>query len=911
MVSTALNDVSIVRTPKQLTVMAPGIHYEDAEAQEWIVQKFGAMDVWKTACLQNITSKNPLFESSQQDRLNFVRQIVMSDVNVTEILQSAEAHAKCLAKEREILQAEVSGMNRVRSAEMPPREKAWCQMTLPDLRQEMQNLQLAADDLGLKFANLDKMRETTADLRAQCQVLESEMDGDLETPTQAQIEHFGQRDVAAEWQVLEQNAEVYRRHLLRITGVATKLVQVKTDLEELAVVVDESVDLPSLHENEEKLAAYERQVRDSKLLGCSCPQDLTQYEWDMAMEDLKTWRQKKHALVKYLQDKWQLEEEERRIFQESAKFQPVAGDIPTDSIQADVVKLELLQPHLAELGLEDTDIASPDLSELLTELDRTVLNSEKASVWARAQELYGMITERSDARDRTEDINRTKERLFELGLPKMQCPNCDQTLVISNGNLEPAAANAEDIDRVKDRLEKFSTETKKHDECVRMTKEIRSMVLDKDFQGRKPLSDRELSTIVRKKEVVQMAANILRQLPKYALDGRSRQWVLKHGVQYADVLSQVKRLNARRRSLEVDSHYFRDMLVGDDQSSLEEVASAWWTRDTIREWRPSMMECLDSMNITFYRDPPEYQMDDLKNQIRARELTKELTHLENSLSLDRNAPEFELPQFPVYEALEKAFFEDITDMKSFNTAMDQIKSIRAHVAKQQKHFDLWKANQDKKSRLDTVRLALHENLPNLEMMEKSRQEHASLVSKIQMLAAYIPWASAEEQIDGLEKSIAENKVEEGQVKQLVQCTRFAENEFLCNDLDVISNRVSAILEDFFDEPISIQIKLDRMLRSKPQTKPCVHVKINFRGQQLENVNSLSDGQRLRIVIAIAVVLAQDNAFPMFFVDESFSTLDPDLRFTALELLKRYFPNKAIVVVIHDDAVAAHNNVVAL
>lgn len=109
--------------------------------------------------------------------------------------------------------------------------------------------------------------------------------------------------------------------------------------------------------------------------------------------------------------------------------------------------------------------------------------------------------------------------------------------------------------------------------------------------------------------------------------------------------------------------------------------------------------------------------------------------------------------------------------------------------------------------------------------------------------------------------------------------------------------LNQILQEIFDN-IQIEIGMFKKVKGKNILKPQFNMKVLLKGNEYDNLNFLSGGEKDRISIALLVTLSvlTNNKFIMF--DESMSSLDEEMRNQTLNLIKKYLPDKTVLNICH-------------
>ena len=109
--------------------------------------------------------------------------------------------------------------------------------------------------------------------------------------------------------------------------------------------------------------------------------------------------------------------------------------------------------------------------------------------------------------------------------------------------------------------------------------------------------------------------------------------------------------------------------------------------------------------------------------------------------------------------------------------------------------------------------------------------------------------------------------------------------------------LNQILQEIF-ENIQIEIGMFKKIKGKNTVKPQFNIKVLLKGNEYDNLNFLSGGEKDRISIALLVTLSVITNNKFLMLDESMSSLDEEMRNQTLNLIKKYLPDKTVFNVCH-------------
>lgn len=125
------------------------------------------------------------------------------------------------------------------------------------------------------------------------------------------------------------------------------------------------------------------------------------------------------------------------------------------------------------------------------------------------------------------------------------------------------------------------------------------------------------------------------------------------------------------------------------------------------------------------------------------------------------------------------------------------------------------------------------------------------------------------------------------------------SEIINDKISTINLSLTDICNRIFLEPITVELDMLKTTKTTKVTKPCVHLKIWYKGGEYDSISQLSGGEGKRISIALSLALAQLNFFPLILLDECLNGLDDELKENVLETIKTVCSQKTVLVISHD------------
>lgn len=149
--------------------------------------------------------------------------------------------------------------------------------------------------------------------------------------------------------------------------------------------------------------------------------------------------------------------------------------------------------------------------------------------------------------------------------------------------------------------------------------------------------------------------------------------------------------------------------------------------------------------------------------------------------------------------------------------------------------------------------------------------------------------------------------------RLLECAIKAERATLQTAVDEINVALSHILKRLFTiVPISVEISTTKQLKSKKDAvSQRFDIKIFYNNAEYSSAKQLSGGEKDRLSMAITLAMSQKFGSPFLFLDETLSSLNPELKSEAVTLLKEFAPGRTIVVIAHDETEGLFDRVIRI
>lgn len=148
------------------------------------------------------------------------------------------------------------------------------------------------------------------------------------------------------------------------------------------------------------------------------------------------------------------------------------------------------------------------------------------------------------------------------------------------------------------------------------------------------------------------------------------------------------------------------------------------------------------------------------------------------------------------------------------------------------------------------------------------------------------------------------------LQKLRQTAVDIECQQLQTTVDSINNAMSDILDNIFEDPITVRIQLYKQLKSNKSLKASVNLSISYKGAEYDSINQMSGGEGDRISFALILALNQVSTSPLLMLDESMSSINANLRESCLRSLRESVGiTKTVLVINHEDVEGHYDEVI--
>lgn len=158
-----------------------------------------------------------------------------------------------------------------------------------------------------------------------------------------------------------------------------------------------------------------------------------------------------------------------------------------------------------------------------------------------------------------------------------------------------------------------------------------------------------------------------------------------------------------------------------------------------------------------------------------------------------------------------------------------------------------------------------------------------------------------------------NMVLEGRKVYNLERLKFFAVEVECKVLEQtvnsINSTINTLAESIFDDPIRVELKLHKEVKSTGKNKPAVNIEIHYKGGVYDSPSEMSGGEKNRISLLLTLALNRLSGSPIIMLDEVFRSLDESTKERCLRALRSAVVGKTVICVDHDGVEGYYEHVI--
>jgi len=239
-------------------------------------------------------------------------------------------------------------------------------------------------------------------------------------------------------------------------------------------------------------------------------------------------------------------------------------------------------------------------------------------------------------------------------------------------------------------------------------------------------------------------------------------------------------------------------------------------------------------------------------------------------------------------------------------------SVRRTVDEQKK-FTILKAEYERRYAELETKIREITVLPDLTAQTAALEDQAAQL-RLDLTLGEARQAIWEEQgtLEDLQKEVVQTYKDLHGLKLLKTYALEAECDTLDTMVTEINQTMETVCQHLFDTDISLQLHLlKEVKKGKPSAvKPQVNFTISYKGGEFDRIDQLSGGEGDRASLALTLALHRVTGSPFLLLDESFASLDTDLKEAAVETIRDH-ATSTVLVIMHDGIEGIYDDTIEL
>ena len=199
---------------------------------------------------------------------------------------------------------------------------------------------------------------------------------------------------------------------------------------------------------------------------------------------------------------------------------------------------------------------------------------------------------------------------------------------------------------------------------------------------------------------------------------------------------------------------------------------------------------------------------------------------------------------------------------------------------------------------------------DIEKIREKIKKNEEAMEKIKKYENHMEWEEKKKRLDQVRderKRILQEKENCQKIRKIIEEESNSVFESLIVNFNFLLNQV---VSEMFDD-IRIEIGMFKKMKVGGSVKPQFNMKITVKGQEYDNLNFLSGGEKDRISMALTIATSSLSGSNVIMFDESMASLGEEMRTKSLDVIKRFVPDKIILNVCHFTVEGSYDTVVSM
>lgn len=198
-----------------------------------------------------------------------------------------------------------------------------------------------------------------------------------------------------------------------------------------------------------------------------------------------------------------------------------------------------------------------------------------------------------------------------------------------------------------------------------------------------------------------------------------------------------------------------------------------------------------------------------------------------------------------------------------------------------------------------------------EELDKLSKEITSLKQNIEDADLAIKAINKQKKLEIAREEIVEIAEKVKYLDMLKQIAVDTECQVLDNVVHHINNTVNTLSEDIFTNNINVQLKLYKELKTKKKITPKVNFIIRYKAGEFSSPQEISGGEQSRLSLLFTLALNRWNNSKFLLLDETFSSLDQEIKIECLRAIHKVIPQSLVLCVDHTNIEGHYDHVLSI
>jgi DNA repair exonuclease SbcCD ATPase subunit len=298
-----------------------------------------------------------------------------------------------------------------------------------------------------------------------------------------------------------------------------------------------------------------------------------------------------------------------------------------------------------------------------------------------------------------------------------------------------------------------------------------------------------------------------------------------------------------------------------------------------------ILDCISDLKQIHFIDKPKIKSSDIRKRISEHKIYDEIVVLKSELRsklVSRVIPDQKSIEKLIYD-IEIYNLEFNKLSNNIQLTSDQISTLNSQLLKEGPAIS------------DTIITELESDII------KYKEEKDALSKCILVQSLY-------ERVINLDEELVKLEDELGALTLFRDYLVKAQCRILDNLVLQINMRLNEVTMLLFEETFVIELSLERELKTKKCMKTEVGFRITNKGQDFD-IKDLSGGEEDRVSFAFILVLSQFSKCPLLVFDESLKFLDDKHRESSILALRKFAPDKTVIMINHEGVIGYYDEVI--